>query len=165
MNPAAAGLFTYGIGPAFGIPTATSDRLGTGKWSAGPSVVVIALPGKWVVGVLASNTWSFAGDDDRADVNFFFSQFFVTYAIKNGWYLTSVPIITANWEAEGEKWTVPFGGGGGKLLKLGKLPVDVQIQAFWNAVTSTVRDNEIPGNDGAAADWSLRFQFKMLFPK
>jgi hypothetical protein len=124
-SPAAAGLFTYGIGPAFGIPTATSDRLGTGKWSAGPSVVVIALPGKWVVGVLASNTWSFAGDDDRADVNFFFSQFFVTYAIKNGWYLTSVPIITANWEAEGEKWTVPFGGGGGKLLKLGKLPVDV----------------------------------------
>lgn len=81
-SPAKAGLLTYGVGPAFGIPTAASRRLGTGQWTAGPSVVVLALPGKWVVGFLAQNSWSFAGDEDRPDVNFFFSQYFVTYAIK-----------------------------------------------------------------------------------
>ena len=30
----------------------------------------------------------------------------LSYALKNGWYLTSVPVITANWEATGDDvWT------------------------------------------------------------
>lgn len=155
ISPAKGGTVTWGIGPAFIIPTATDDRLGSGKWSAGAGVVVLATPSTWVVGFLAQNTWSFAGDDDRADVNFFFSQYFVSYVTPSGFYLTTAPIITANWEAEsGQRWTVPFGGGGGKLVRFGKLPVDIQAQAFYNV--------EKP--DGAA-DWSLRVQLKALFPK
>ncbi|MFT5729536.1 MAG: hypothetical protein ACI8PB_003707 [Desulforhopalus sp.] len=35
--------------------------------------------------------------------------------LSNGWYLTSAPIITANWEADSDnRWTVPFGGDSGK---------------------------------------------------
>ena len=155
LSPAGSGSVTWGVGPSFLFPTATDTRLGTGKWSAGVGVVVLATPGKWVVGVLAQNTWSFAGDENRADVNFFFSQYFINYNIENGWYLSSAPIITANWEAEsGQQWTIPFGGGVGKLVRFGKMPVDLQTQVFYNAVSPDF-----------AGDWSLRLQFKMLFPK
>ena len=155
FSPPPAGKVTWGIGPSFVIPTATDDRLGSGKWSAGVGAVVLATPPHWVVGALAQNVWSFAGDSARADVNFFFSQYFITYVLPSSLYFTTGPIITANWEAEsGQQWTVPFGGGLGKLVRIGKLPVDFQAQAFYNVVK--------PDNAG---DWSLRLQIKSLFPK
>ena len=154
FSPANPGKVVWGIGPALIFPTATDDRLGTGKWQAGVVGVVLTVTGPWVIGVLAQNTWSFAGDEDRADVNFFFSQYFINYNIKNGWYLTSAPIITANWEApSGEQWTVPLGGGIGKVHHIGKTPTDFQIQAFYN-----VERPEF------GADWQLRIQVKpMIF--
>ena len=117
--------------------------------------MVLTLPGHWVIGALAQNTWSFAGDEDRANVNFFFSQVFVSYIPSHGIYFTSSPIITADWEAaSGQQWTVPLGGGVGKLVKIGNIPTDLQVQVFYNVVK--------PDFSG---DWSTRLQFKMLFPK
>jgi len=113
------------------------------------------MPGKWVVGVLAQNVWSFAGDSDAADVNKFLFQYFINYNLDNGWYLSSTPTITANWEASsGNKWTVPFGGGVGRLVKFGKLPVDIKLAAYWNAEKPTF-----------GPDWNLQFTVKFLFPK
>jgi hypothetical protein len=113
------------------------------------------MTGHWVVGALANNIWSYAGDDDRSNVNQFLLQYFINYNLPDGWYLTSSPVITANWEAEsGNRWTVPFGGGLGRLFRIHKLPVNTQLQAFYNV--------ERPDS---AANWSLRFQFQFLFPK
>ena len=113
------------------------------------------MSGKWVYGSLVQNTWSFAGDDKRDEVNFFFSQIFVNFNIKNGWYLTSAPIITADWTAEsGEQWVVPLGGGFGKVSLIGKTPVDFQIQAF-----SYVAKPEY------GPDWQLRLQIKPMISK
>jgi hypothetical protein len=155
FSPAAASKVIWGVGPAFILPTASDDRLGAGKWQAGLVGVALIMPGHWVIGALAQNTWSFAGDEDRADVNFFFSQYFVNYNIKNGWYLTSAPIITANWEAEsGEQWTVPLGGGFGKVQHIGKIPVNFQIQAFYNVVKPEF-----------GADYSLRLQVQPMIHK
>jgi hypothetical protein len=155
FSPAAPGKVIWGVGLALVFPTATDDRLGAGKWQAGPVAIVLTMTGHWVIGALAQNTWSYAGDDDRADVNFFFSQYFLNYNIKNGWYLTSSPIITSNWEAEsGERWTLPLGAGFGKVQRIGKIPFDFQIQAFYNAVKPEF-----------GADWQLRLQAKGLFPK
>jgi hypothetical protein len=112
------------------------------------------MPGKWVIGSLFSNVWSFAGSGDQ-DVNLFTWQYFINYNLAGGWYLTSAPIITANWEASsGEKWTVPFGGGFGKLFKIGKLPVNGSAQAYYNVEKPTY-----------GADWTLRLQLQFLFPK
>ncbi len=155
LSPAKPGKLIWGAGPAFSFPTATDDILGTDKWSAGPSAVALMIRGPWVIGGLASNLWSFAGDDDRADVNQFLFQYFVNYNMADGWYLSSAPIITANWEADsGNQWTVPFGGGGGKIFKIGKQPINAQVQAFYNV--------ETPDN---GPDWSLRLQLQFLFPK
>ena len=43
-------------------------------------------PFEWVIGALAQNVWSFAGNDQRGDVNLFFSQYFINCNIKNGLY-------------------------------------------------------------------------------
>jgi hypothetical protein len=145
-----------GVGPTFSLPTATSDDLGTEKWSAGPAGVVVWTPGKWVVGALVNNQWSFAGANDRDDVNQMLIQPFVNYNIADGWYLVSAPIATANWEAERSKdiWTVPVGGGVGRLFRLGKLPINMSLQAF-----------DYVEKPAFGADWELRAQVQFLFPK
>ena len=99
FSPAKSAKWIWGVGPALVLPTATEDRYASDKWSAGVSAVALSMPGKWVVGVLAQNVWSFAGDSDAADVNKFVFQYFINYNLDNGWYLTSTPVITANWEA------------------------------------------------------------------
>ncbi|MEE8626147.1 MAG: hypothetical protein V3T19_12465, partial [Acidiferrobacterales bacterium] len=105
----------WGAGPIFAFPTATDEKLGSEKWSLGPSAVALTIQGPWLFGALINNVWSFAGDDDRDDVNAMLVQPFVNYNLPNGWYLVSSPIITANWEAaSGNTWLVPLGGGVGK---------------------------------------------------
>ena len=78
FTPAKPGKLIWGIGPAFGIPTATQSTLGTQKWSAGLSLIALIQPNGWTMGRVVQNTWSFAGNSDRTDVNFFYSQVFVT---------------------------------------------------------------------------------------
>jgi hypothetical protein len=154
LSPANSGHLIWGVGPTMTMPTASSRELGSGKWSAGPTAVGLLSEGPWVVGALVNNQWSFAGWGDD-DVNQFLVQPFLNYNFKGGWYLSSAPIMTSNWEAaSGQRWTVPVGGGGGKVFRLGKLPINTQIQGFYNAVR--------PDFYG---DWTLRFQFQFLFPK
>jgi hypothetical protein len=154
FSPKDSGKLTWGVGPVFLLPTATDDSLGVDKWGAGPSVVLLTMPGHWVIGSLFSNIWSFAGSGEQ-DVNLFTWQYFINYNLPNHWYLTSAPIITANWEAESDNtWTIPFGGGFGKIFKIGKQPVNGQMSAYYNV--------EKPDS---GADWQLRLQLQFLFPK
>ena len=89
------------MGPAFILPTATSTQTGQGKFSLGPSVVALMQPGHWTVGVLINNVFSVAGSSHRPDVNQMLLQYFVNYNLNKGYYLTSGPIVTANWNATG----------------------------------------------------------------
>jgi hypothetical protein len=155
LSPANSGKLIWGIGPTMTFPTATDSLLGNGKWSAGPGLVLLTMPGHWVIGALANNQWSFAGWG-KNNVNSMLIQPFINYNFSHGWYLTSSPIITANWlAASDDRWTLPIGGGVGKLFKLGKLPVNTQLAAYSNVVK--------PRQGGA--DWQLRFQVQFLFPK
>lgn len=155
FSPAKPGKWIWGVGPVLLLPTATDDVLGTEKWGAGPSAVVLTVQGHWVYGALINQIWSFAGDDDRDDVDQMLIQPFVNYNLTDGWYLSSSPIITANWEADsGNKWTVPVGGGFGKIFRIGKQPMNASVQAFYNV--------EKPDN---GPDWTLRLQLQFLFPK
>ena len=153
FSPAKPGKVIWGIGPSINLPTATSDELGSGKLSLGISAVVLTMQDQWVYGVLVRNLWSVGGDSDRRDVNQFLMQPFVSYNLPDGWYITSSPVITANWNAD-DVWTVPIGGGFGRTFRIGKQPVNMSFQAFYHVIR--------PDN---APDWSLRFQVQLLFPK
>ncbi|NIA31355.1 MAG: neuromedin U [Actinobacteria bacterium] len=155
LSPAQPGKLIWGAGPVILLPTATKDALGAKKWGIGPSVVLLTIKGNWLYGMLANNVWSIAGDSDREDINQFLLQYFINYNMPKGWYLVSAPIITANWQADSEnRWIVPFGGGLGKIFKIGKQPMNANIQAFYNAKTPEF-----------GPDWSTRFQLQFLFPK
>ena len=130
--------------------------LGSDKWSIGPAAVGLTIKPPWVFGALVQNIWSVAGSSRSPDVNQMLLQYFVNYNLPKGWYLTSSPIITANWEADSDNtWTVPVGGGFGRLFTMGKLPVNMQVQGFYNV--------EKP--DDIGPDWTLRFQIQVLLPR
>ncbi len=156
FSPAKNSGLTWGVGPALQFPTGTDEVLSSRKWAAGPTGVGLIMQGPWVVGLLASNIWSYAGNDDRKDVSQFLAQYFINYNLPDSWYLTAAPVITADWEAEGRgnKWTVPVGGGFGKIFRIGNFPFNGNIAAFSNVVRP----------DGGA-DWTLRIQLALLLPK
>jgi hypothetical protein len=155
LSPLGGGPITWGVGPSITLPTATDEKLGTEKWSIGPSAVVVAQPDPFVLGGLVRQLWSFAGDDDRQDVSQTLIQPFVNYNLPDGWFLVSAPVITANWEADADdRWTVPIGGGGGRVFRIGRQPVNAALHAYYN-----VESPEF------GPDWSLRFTVSFLFPK
>jgi len=82
-------------------------------------------------------------------------QPFLNYNLPDGWYLTTSPLMTANWEANREnRWTVPIGGGFGRIFKIGDQSVNANIAAYYNVVT--------PEDTGA--NWQLRAEWTFLFP-
>jgi hypothetical protein len=105
--------------------------------------------------VLSGSSVSFAGDDDRASVNQTLIEPFLNYNLDKGWYLIADIIITANWQADSSnRWTVPLGGGVGKLLKIGNQAINVRTEAYYNV--------EKPDS---APDWQWGFTVQFLFPK
>lgn len=150
FSPKDSGELTWGVGPVVLLPTATDDRLGAGEAGLGVSAIALGMPGNWVVGGLISNVWSFEGS-----VNLMTIQPIINYNLARGWYLVSAPIITANWEADsGDTWAVPLGGGIGKIVRFGNLPVNINLQAYDYVESSTL-----------GPDWQMRFQMQFLFPK
>ncbi len=157
LSPAKPGHWIWGAGPVVQLPTNTSAELGNDNWGLGPSIVVLHLDhgSPWVYGLLANNIWSLTNDRQGGYYNNGLIQPFINYNFKGGLYLTSSPILTVDWTAtSGQRWVIPLGGGIGKILHLGKLPVNVQLSGYYNAVT--------PDN---GADWQIRAQVQFLFPE
>ena len=156
LSPAEAGRIVWGAGPAFVLPTNTDEALGSDTWSAGVTAVALSMPGKWVVGVLTQQVWSFAKHGNEDDVSSFLFQPIINYNLVDGWYLSSVPVVTANWEADGagDRWTVPAGGGIGRLMRFGKQPVDLKLASYYNV-----------WRPDFGPRWSVQFTVKLLFPK
>lgn len=156
LSPSAPSSVIYGLGAMVEFPT-HSGALGSDNYSAGPVLLVVGMPGNWVFGTLAQNLWSIGGSSDPSqDVNMLIWQYFVNYNFSDGWYLTTTPIMTADWTAEsGEQWTVPVGGGVGKLMKFESFPpLDFKLQAFSNVVKPT-----------GGPDWQMMFSVKLILPK
>jgi hypothetical protein len=155
LSPAKPGKVIWGVGPLLQFPTATNDALGQRKWGAGPTAVALTIQGPLLAGALVNNVWSFAGRGDRPDVNQMLIQYFVIYTFPGAWSVESAPVITADWKANGDnRWTVPLGAGVGKIVRLGKLPVGVSADAYYNVA-----------RPDHAAKWQLRIRIQLLFPR
>jgi hypothetical protein len=115
----------------------------------------LAQPKHWTIGALINNVWSVAGSGSRPPVNQMLLQYFLNYNMKKGYYISLSPIITADWRASsGNVWTVPFGGGVGRIMKLGFQPVNISAEFYGNVVYPA-----------GGSPWSMRLQIAFLFPK
>jgi hypothetical protein len=157
FSPADANKPIWGIGPAFMLDTASDDRLGTGKWSAGPTAVALMQEGKWSLGALVTQVWSYAGDDDRDSVSQLQVQPILNYIVDPTWSVGYIGIVTADWheQRESQKWTVPLGVSLQALTRpQGFVPVNYIAGAGYNVIR--------PDTGG---DWFVRFQVNFILPK
>jgi len=122
-NPAVS----FGFGPQITMPTASNDALGSEKWSAGfANVLFNASSAKFQYGYLLTWQASFAGDDDRSDVNMGAFQPFAFYQLGQGTYLRAAPIWQYNFE--NNDYNVPLGIGIGQVLKKDKTVYNIFIE-------------------------------------
>ena len=153
VAPKNPGPIVWGVGPAILLPTRTNAVLGSNREGLGPSGVLFYAKDQWSAGVVLQNVWSLGGSGINR-VNTFAAQYIFNYNLPNGWFLYSNSTITANWIADSNnRWTIPVGGGFGKIFSIGKQQVSASVQAFYNVVTPT---------DGPK--WTGMFQFALLFP-
>jgi hypothetical protein len=140
-----------GAGPVFNYPSATDNALGTQKWGAGPTVVVLRQEAGWTYGALANHVWSFAGSSHRSDVSSSFLQPFLTYTTHTHTTFGINTESTYDWEAD--QWTIPLNLFAAQLLKLGRLPIQFTGGGRYYA--------DAPRG---GPDWGLRFVVTLLFP-
>lgn len=145
--------WTWGIGPAFLLPTATDELLGAGQWGAGPTGVALRQTSSgWTYGVLFNHIWSFAGDHDRSEISTTFLQPFVAKALGQGRTVTVNLESTYDWK--GDQWTVPINLSYSKVGRIGK-----QMVSYGAGVRYYI---DAPDN---GAQWGVRFIFTLLYPR
>jgi hypothetical protein len=156
LSPAKPGVWIWGLAPSPSCRRTATSCSATTMAGLGPSFVVLRLErgNPWVYGVLVNNIWSVSSSSSPSYSNGLM-QPFVNYNFKGGAYLTSSPVMTVNWKAKGsQQWTVPMGGGMGKIFHFGRLPVNTQVSAYYNVVRPDF-----------GANWQVRAQMQFMFPK
>jgi hypothetical protein len=121
---------TWGVGPVLGLPTTNDPTLGSGKWTAGPTVVLLKQQGPWTYGLLANHLWSIAdtSDADRPDVSKTFLQPFLSYTTPSAIsYVLNTEATYDHEAADGDEWTVPINVSISKVRQLGPFPFSIQV--------------------------------------
>lgn len=148
------GQLIWAVGPLLAFPTGSPQNvLGTGKWGAGLNVAALVMPGKWVIGALVTQYWSYAGHPNYPNYSNFLVQPFINYNLKDGWALSTAPSITANWDAPGSAWAVPIGGGISKTFKAGDQLMSLAV-SYYTYVTRPITTQQT----------QLRVQWSLLWP-
>jgi hypothetical protein len=150
-RPSSGGI-VWGLGPAFLYPTGTERALGTGKWGAGPTVVVLKQAGHNTVGLLANHIWSIAGSDDRADISSTFLQPFFSHTTAGATTYTLNTETTYDWL--GEQWVVPINATVTQLTSIGSQKLSIGGGLKYYA--------EKPAG---GPDWGIRLVLTLLFPQ
>jgi hypothetical protein len=157
VSPRSNGTLSWGLGPAINLPTGTNAGVGalnSGQWCAGPTGAIVYSPGPLVMGLLVNNIFSFQGRDGAPSVDALTMQPFFNVNLPKGFFFTTAPIITADWERPNDqRWIVPVGGGFGAVIKIRQYGIGLNAQAYWNAVTTDT-----------GGQWTLRFTAAGLFP-
>ncbi len=162
LTPANSDVFSWGIGPTFVFPTDTlfsdtedrrSRELGSGKFSVGPAVMFVTQPKPWTLGLNIKQVWSVLGNDSRQAVSQMVFQPFVNYNLFDGWYMVSDMDMIANWNYDNnQRWTVPVGGGVGKLFTIGNNALNTRLEGYYNPV----RPDQSP-------EWSANLTLQFMF--
>lgn len=154
FSPSKSTRFTWGAGPVIVLPSTSEPTLGGGKWSAGPTIVALKQTGPWTFGALWNQVWSFSGDSSRSDVNQMFLQPFLAYQATHTVTITIQSEMTANWDADDDRWTVPVNVSVSKLSSFGAFPASYQI-GFGG----------FPAHPDVGPSWKIRAAIVILLPR
>ena len=149
------GGWILGVGPYLEFPTNSNPdgQFGTDNWSAGAAFVALRMEGPWVYGGLFTHLSSYYGNDPETNLTGF--QPIVNYNLEDGWYLNYSPVWNLDWtEDSNNQWTIPIGGGVGKVFHIGKQAINAKVGSYYMV--------ESPDN---GPDWQLQCQLQFLFPK
>jgi len=155
FSPAGTDPWLFAVGPTWIFPTAGSDAIGQGKWQVGPAVGGGYITKKFILGAFAQQWWSFAGDSKRKSTNQLNLLPLAYRFFGDGWSVGYSGNILADWEkSSSERWTVPVGLSVGKIVKFGKLPVQIQIAGQYFA--------ERPRG---GPEWNIQLQITPVIPR
>ncbi len=110
------------------VPTATSDELGSDRWTLGPEFLIGKLDKKYVLGAFPNHQWDVGGSGD-ADINLTTVQFFGIYLPGGGWNLGSSPIM--NYDHEIDEWTIPLNFNIGKTVIWNGRPWKLSVETNY----------------------------------
>jgi len=154
FSPTKVSKLILGVGPAVVLPSTSEPTLGSGKWSAGPTVVALKQTGRWTYGALWNQVWSFSGDPSRQDVNQMFLQPFLASQVNPTVTLTVQSETTGNWKADTQKWTVPINVLVAKLSSFGVFPASYQLSF-----------GAFPIHPDLGPSWKIRGAIVILLPR
>ena len=157
FSPITGKSLIWGIGPVITLPMSSNAAVGSGQWSAGPTLVVVKTQGAWLYGLLWNQLWSYATVSDiaRVAVNQGFFQPFVALTRPSGVTFTLQSESTANWNAaENSTWTIPINLTVSKVTTLGPFPFSVLGGAGVYVAAPDV-----------GPDWKLRAAFTLILPR
>jgi len=156
--------FTWGPIGTITFPTATQDETGSGKFTAGPGAIVLKNHVKvfkdddsLLVGGFGYQQWSFAGEGSRQSVSQFFAVPILVYKFsmfeKKGWY-AGLPDDFWIYDFKKDDFTqIPLGVRFGRVFPIGKQPVNLFLQSWYNAA------------DENSSEYTIKLNFTFLFPK
>ena len=154
--------FVWALGANGWLPTATDKTLGVNHFGGGPLALALNIQGPALYGILANNTW--AGNQSQGSsatlqhINQMALQPFIFYNLDAGWYLSSLPIITADWTVPNHKWTLPIGGGGGRVIPVGGMLMNTELNAYYNGALGHASGITNVGN------WTVKFTLQFILP-
>jgi len=155
-NPKPGSKWSFGAGPTFTFPTATTDELGSDKWEAGPALAVISKSRQYTGGVFGQYWWSYATQgSNKPDTSHGSILYFYYYNLPNAWQIGTNPTVTYNDKAtSGNKWNVPVGLTVAKTTRFGKLPVKFQLGI----------EKSIERQDDFGQDWQVKLNIIPVIP-
>ena len=148
---AGPGEWMWGAGPVFLWPTASDPDLGSRKWGAGPTAVLLKQEAGWTYGILANHIWSYSGERERSNINSTFFQPFLAFTWPDTTNITVNTESTYDWQ--GQRLTMPFNLTMGHLFHLAGQPINLSGGVRY---TATAREGE--------AQWGGRLAITLLFP-
>ena len=143
----------WGAGPAILAPIATNKFLGTEKLGVGPSVLIMHQAKGLSAGFIANQIWSVAGNENREDVNQFYTQIFLSHSYKSGASLGVNAEITQNWATK--TTLISLNPSIGAVTKLGNQVVQFAVMPLIPIV----------GPSQVRPDWGLRAVVAFVFPQ
>lgn len=154
LTPSKTKEWIWGIGPIFQVPSATSNELGSGRWSAGPTAALVYSEGPWFNAILTYQLMSFAGNRNRGSVNQTYIETLISYNFESGWTVQCDPQMTFDWTADSANgWTIPMGADVGKTFQAGQRTISWQVGTY-----------DFLKYPNGAPQWIVRGQVTLLFP-